>query len=212
MVLRRTGGHLQIVCNGVFLISAENESSSRALIRAARSHLPERPVDVLIGGLGLGNALDEALDLPRLRSLTVVELEPAVLDWFHGYGGSLAERAAADARVRMLLGDVRDALAGASDRWDLIALDTDNGPDWLVRPANAHIYGAAGLLRVRRALRVDGVAVYWTAGHSAAFEAALTSVFGGVRAVEAVDIVGGRPHTSVMYVVHGEWRRRRPRP
>ena len=76
LVLRLRGGDdWEVISNGTFLIAGSNEVSSRALVTAAVPELPDRPLDVLIGGLGLGYALDEALDLPRLRSVTVVELE-----------------------------------------------------------------------------------------------------------------------------------------
>jgi spermidine synthase len=200
LVLRRHGRHLEIVSNGVFLISTENEASSRALVRAARPLLPSRPLDVLIGGLGVGHALDEALDIPGLRSVTVVELEPMVLTWYRRYGGAAAVRAAADVRVRLLIDDVGAVLARAAGAYDLVALDTDNGPDWLVREANAGLYDGAGLRRTNRALRAAGVAAFWLTGHHAVFRAALESVFADVSASEAVDVVGGRPHTYVMYV------------
>lgn len=200
LALRRRGGHLEIVSDGVFLISTENEVSSRALVRAARPLLPARPLDVLIGGLGVGHALDEALDLPGLRSLTVVEIEPVVVDWFKRYGGLPASRAAIDARVNVHVGDVGEVVAAAGPDYDLAAFDTDNGPEWLVREANARLYGPAGLQRARAVLRPGGVAAFWTMGASASFAAALGRVFADVAAVEAIDVVGGRPHTYVVYV------------
>jgi spermidine synthase len=199
LVLRRHGRHLEIVSNGVFLISTENEASSRALVKAARPLLPPRPLDVLIGGLGFGHALDEALGLPGLRSLTVAELEPTVLEWYRRYGGAVAARAVGDPRVRLLVADVGVVLAAASAAYDLVALDTDNGPDWLVREANAGLYDEAGLLRTRAALRAGGVAAFWLTGHNLAFRAALEKNLAEVTAAEAVDVVGGRHHTYVMY-------------
>ncbi len=203
-MLRRIQGHLEIVCNGVFLVSTENEASSRALVRAARSILPPRPLDVLIGGLGVGHALDEALELPGLRSLTVVEIEPVVVDWYRRYGGACAARAAADRRVTLCVGDVAEVLARAAGDFDLVALDTDNGPDWLVREDNAGLYEEAGLRRAHRALRPGGVAAFWTTGHHAGFREALAGVFADVTATEAVDVIGGRPHTYVMYAARAD--------
>jgi spermidine synthase len=200
LALRRRGRHLEIVSNGVFLVSTENEVSSRALVRAARPLLPARPLDVLIGGLGVGHALDEALELPGLRSLTVVEIEPVVVDWFKRYGGLSASRAAIDARVCLRIGDVGEVVAAAGADYDLVALDTDNGPEWLVREANARLYESAGLRCARAVLRPGGAAAFWTMGASASFAAALERVFADVAAVEAVDVIGGRPHTYVIYV------------
>ena len=54
LVLLRRGDELQLVCDGAFVIASCNERSSRALVAAARPFLPKGPLDVLIGGLGLG--------------------------------------------------------------------------------------------------------------------------------------------------------------
>ena len=72
---------------------------------------------VLIGGLGLGYALDEALDLECAEVVTVAEFEPCILSWFERYGGERARRAAADGRARILIADVHDALREASCDW-----------------------------------------------------------------------------------------------
>ena len=76
LVLRRTGDGLEVISNGTFLISAANEASSRALVTAALPFLPARSLRVLIGGLGLGYALEAALDEPRVESVVVAEIEP----------------------------------------------------------------------------------------------------------------------------------------
>ena len=88
------------------MIAGCNERSSRALIAAARPHLPRRPLDVLIGGLGMGYALDEALDLPVLRGVTVAEYEPLIVRWFATHMRERAARAERDARSRIVVADV----------------------------------------------------------------------------------------------------------
>lgn len=200
LVLRRNGAHLEIICDGVFLISTRNEVSSRALIAAAAQELPQRPLDVLIGGLGVGHALDEALGLPGLRSVTVVEIEPVVIEWFSRYGEDRAQRALDDLRVHLECDDVLARLITARQAFDLIALDTDNGPGWLVRRENAGLYVPHGLRRVRAALRPEGVAVFWATGYDDRFAARLKAVFGAVTTVEAVDTLDGRSLAFLMYV------------
>ena len=115
---------------------------------------------VLVGGLGIGDALDEALTCERVAAVTVAELEPVVVRWFREYGEETARRAqeAEDAgRARIVVADVAELLAGATGAWDVVALDTDNGPEWLVRAENARLYAPAGLRAVRAALRPGGV-------------------------------------------------------
>jgi spermidine synthase len=203
LVLRRTGADLEIVLNGAFLISTANEESSRALVRAALPHAGGRRLDVLIGGLGLGYALDEALRLPAVRSVTVAEFEPVVADWFREFGEERARRADAAeraGRLTVLLTDVADVLASSPGGYDAVCLDTDNGPDWLVREENAGLYDAGGLRRARAALRPGGVAVFWATGRSAAFEELLLASFVTIEVMPATDIVAGRPHEYSMYV------------
>ncbi|HUK78415.1 MAG TPA: spermidine synthase [Thermoleophilia bacterium] len=205
LALLRRGDELQIVCNGAFVIASSNERSSRALIAAARPYLPDRPLDVLIGGLGMGYALDEALDLPALRGVTLAEYEPLIVEWFTTHMRERAARVERDARSRIVVADVRDLLAGGA-RYDLIALDTDNGPRWLIRAGNAGLYEADGLRQTASVVRPDGVVVFWSPERYAAFESALEGAFGAVSAAPARDVVEGRPIDYVMYVC------REPRP
>jgi spermidine synthase len=200
LVLRARGGHLEVISNGSFLISTENEASSRALVTAAGAWLPEGPLQILIGGLGLGYALDEALRLPSARAVTVAELEPVMVSWFERYGGERARRAAADHRARVVVADVMDVLQTASETYDLICLDTDNGPQWLVREPNAALYGDGGIRAAFRALRPGGAAVFWSPEHYPRFEAALATHFPMLRDVVAMDVVHGRSLEYVMYV------------
>ena len=154
LVLRRAPAGLEIVANGVFLVSAANAASSRALVAAAWPHVDGDALRVLIGGLGIGDALDEALACERVASVTVAELEPVVVRWFHEHGGEPAGRAQAAeraGRARIVVADVADVLGGAAEAWDVVALDTDNGPEWLVRGENARLYAPAGLCAVRAA-------------------------------------------------------------
>jgi spermidine synthase len=203
LVLRRGTAGLEIVANGVFLVSAANAASSRALVAAAWPCATGDALDVLIGGLGIGDALDEALACERVASVTVVELEPTVVRWFREYGGEAARRAAVAehvGRARVVAGDVADVLETSREAWDVVALDTDNGPEWLVRGENARLYAVSGLCAARAALRPGGVAVYWCPEGSPSLEGDLRDVFDEVHAETAVDVIDGRPFTSTMYV------------
>ena len=203
LVLRRGPAGLEIVAGGVFLVSAANAASSRALVGVAWPFVQGGALNVLIGGLGIGDALDEALACERVASVTVAELEPVVVRWFRAHGGEPASRADAAeraGRARLVVADVADLLAGSDAVWDLIALDTDNGPEWLVRGENARLYSTSGLCRVRAALRPGGVAVFWSPEEYPAFEGDLRDVFDAVEMVTAVDVIDGRPLEYTMYV------------
>jgi spermidine synthase len=199
LVLLRRGDELQLVCDGAFVIASCNERSSRALVAAARPFLPAGPLDVLIGGLGMGYALDEALDLPGLRGVTVAEYEPLIVEWYATHMRARASRAERDARSRIVVADVADLLPGGP-RYDLIALDTDNGPQWLLRAGNARLYEAGGLRQVAAAVRPTGVVVFWSPERYAEFEAVLGESFGDVQASPVSDVVDGRSVDYTMYV------------
>jgi spermidine synthase len=203
LVLRRGAAGLEVIANGVFLVSAANAASSRALVAAAWPCVPGDGLHVLIGGLGIGDALDEALACPRVASVTVAELEPVIVRWFREHGGDMARRvveAERAGRARIVTGDVAGLLGEKPGAWDVVALDTDNGPEWLVRGENAGLYSPAGLRRVSAALRPGGVAVYWSPERYPLFEGDLADVFDAVERVAAIDIIDGRPHDYTMYV------------
>jgi spermidine synthase len=203
LVLRRGAAGLEVIANGVFLVSAANAASSRALVAAAWPSVPGDELRVLIGGLGIGDALDEALACARVGSVTVAELEPVIVRWFREHGGALARRAA-DAerggRARIIAGDVAGVLEEAPGAWDVVALDTDNGPEWLVRGENAGLDSPAGIRCVYAALRPGGAAVYWSPERYPMFEGDLADVFAEVELVAAVDVIDGRAHEYTMYV------------
>lgn len=206
LVLRRTGADLEVILNGAFLISTANEASSRALVSAALPRLAGDGLEVLIGGLGLGYALDEALAERRVAHVTVAEYEPVIVRWFRAYGERRAARAAAAeraGRVHIECADVADVLARDAGRYDLVALDTDNGPAWLVRDENAGLYSEAGARLAAAALRPGGAAVFWSPERYGVFEEVLGRVFAAVVPTSAVDTVQGRAHEYTMYVALG---------
>jgi spermidine synthase len=207
-VLRRSGADLEVIADGTFLISGANEDSSAALITAGLPFLVDAVgarvgLEVLIGGLGLGYALDAALVEPRVERVTVVEYEPLIVEWCRTYGEGRAARLAAGeaaGRARVLKADVADVMRQRPGAFDLVALDTDNGPDWLVREANAGLYDEAGVALARDTLRPGGVAVFWSPDRYDWFAARLAAAFALVAEVPAHDHVDGRRHEYTMYV------------
>jgi len=192
-----------VILNGAFLISTANDASSRAMVSAAVPHLAGEALEVLIGGLGLGYALDEALACERVAHVTVAEYEPAIVRWFRAHGEGRAARAAAGeraGRAAIAVADVADVLAAHPGTFDLVSLDTDNGPEWLVREANAGLYSEAGVKLARRALRPGGAVVFWSPDRSTAFEQSLAGVFARVARVAAFDVVQGSRYEYTMYV------------
>jgi len=181
LVLRRAGADHEVIANGTFLMDTRDGRSERALVREAVAGL--RDARVLIGGLGVGFSLDEALRAPGVGEIVVVELEPAVIDWarthLRAHGGAGLD----DPRVRLVVADLGDALGALEGPFDAICLDVDNGPGWLVHEHNRGLYADAGLRRIRGLLRPGGRLAVWAAAADREFEARLRERFGAVRSL-----------------------------
>jgi spermidine synthase len=181
LVLRRAGVDHEVIVNGTFLMDTRGGRSERALVREAVAGL--RDARVLLGGLGVGFSLDEALRAPGVAKVLVCEIEPAVVEWAHthlrGHGGAGLD----DPRVSLAVGDLGDTLESLDGPLDAICLDVDNGPGWLVHERNRRLYADAGIALLRSRLRPGGRLTVWAAAADAEFEARLRDRFDAVRAV-----------------------------
>jgi spermidine synthase len=189
LVLRRAGGHLELIMNGVFLMSTSNGASERELVRAARPR-----GRLLIGGLGAGFSLAEAAAAPQVRDVVVVESEADVIAWGDTYFRPYNEGALANPKVTVIHADLADYLRGAAPGgFDGICLDTDNGPGWLSKPGNAALYSEAGLGRLRDLLAPGGRLAVWAAHESGEFAVRLGKVFGSVAGSVVGSVAGCVP-------------------
>ena len=118
---------------------------------------------VLLGGLGVGFSLDEALSLPAVTEVVVVELEPAVVEWARTHLRGRLRHGLDDRRVRLVVADLRDALVTLDGPFDAICLDIDNGPGLARPPRERRVYADAGLDRLGRLLRPGGRLTVWAA-------------------------------------------------
>jgi spermidine synthase len=201
IVLRRAGPHYEIISNGVFLMDTRDGRSERELVTAATAAAPS-PVRLLLGGLGVGFSLVEALRSPAVAAVTVVEVEPAVLRW-HRPGGPLAPfsgGAVADPRVTTVEADLLAWLPAGSDRFDAVCLDVDNGPEWTVTDRNAALYGPAGLAALADRLAPGGVLATWSSAAAEEFEARLRERYAEVD-VRRVPV--DRGESDVIYLARG---------
>jgi predicted membrane-bound spermidine synthase len=141
VVLRRRGECFEIIANGCFLMDSSDGRSERLLISAALDMLDQpHGASLLIGGLGIGFSLAEASADPRPGQICVVERERAVIDW-HTRGTEPLRRFAGtghdDPRTRIVHDDLLQHLRTASERYDAVCLDIDNGPGWTMTSARA---------------------------------------------------------------------------
>ncbi|HHW91237.1 MAG TPA: spermine/spermidine synthase [Firmicutes bacterium] len=191
MVLTRRGEHYEIIFNGVFLMATYGGESEREMVRLALREISRRGrkkgIQLLIGGLGMGFSLQEALKSRAVERVVVVEVAPPVIKWNRCYFGGFNDNALSDGRTELVLDDLYLYLKRATpENYDGIILDIDNGPDWLVLASNQRLYTGAGLSRVRDLLRPGGCFVLWSLTKNAAFREELSRLFSTFR-VERVD-------------------------
>jgi len=160
---------------GQELMNSRKHGSEDALgaLPCKRLKNPERAC-VLIGGLGMGFTLAAALaGVGPQAEVTVAELIPGVVEWNRGPLGERSGRPLDDPRTRVFIGDVSKLLRRGRQRYDVIALDVDNGPEGLTRDSNDWLYSLEGIAVAQQALRPNGILAYWSAGPDRDFSEAL---------------------------------------
>ncbi len=162
-------------------------------------------LDIVVGGLGLGCTAEEVLRFREVRSLTVVELFPAVIEW-HRKGLIETEPALTeDVRCRLMEADFFE-LALSEGGFDpetpgrcyhAIIVDIDHTPDLLLDEKNSRLYTPEGLGQIARFLHPGGVFGLWS-DHppDEEFRRRLESVFGSA---EAREVTFDNPFTSESY-------------
>jgi spermidine synthase len=168
---------LELRANGVFVMDTAEHASEKALADAALD-VVEHPRRVLVGGLGLGFTLDRVLGDRRVEHVDVVEIEPALVDWMRDGTIPHGRQLLADRRARVVVADIATAVAEAGEAaYDVVLLDVDNGPGYLVHETNAALYETPFLTDVHGVLSPGGSLVVWSAGRAPALARAMRSVF-----------------------------------
>ena len=181
-----------IRANGLELMNGFCHDSEMALGRLAAEMARGPEPRILLGGLGLGYtaaALAQALG-PR-GTVIVAEFSAAVIDWFHRHVSRFVLPVVPD-NLSIVHADVADLLA-VEDRFDLIVLDIDNGPEPLVMAGNSDLYAVDGLRSLHRCLSQNGSVLLWSGFESAEFAAGAEQA--GFR-VRCEPFVRGRPDVS----------------
>ncbi len=199
LVLREHDGVYELISNGVFLMDSSDGRSERELVAlalAATDGWHDR--HVLLAGLGVGFSLAEALGASDVERVVVVESEPAVVRWNRELTGPRTGGRVDDPRVQCDVADVVTWLQGpVTERFDVICLDVDNGPDWTVRDENRWLYTDEGLDAAHDRLVEGGALTVWSAARAPAFERRLRRRFGAVERRE-VPVARGGP--DVLYL------------
>ncbi len=171
--------HYEVVVNGTSLFSTYNRDSERALARLAVYPVLtlRRPLHVLIGGLGIGYTLGAVLEYKEVCSVTVVEKEKTVVDWYKTYFGPYNGKSIEDPRVSIVVGDFLSFIRNTRIAYDSMCLDLDNGPDWLVWEENRVLYEESGLNQIKNVMKSGGCLGIWSSSRADLFEDRLRRIF-----------------------------------
>ncbi len=152
-----------------YLMSSLFTVAEVELARLGLAPLPDRALDVVVGGLGLGYTAGAALADARVESLTVVDAVGEVIDWHRRDLLPDTAGLAAHPRVRLVEGDFFALAAGdgfdtgqPGRRFDAVLLDVDHSPRHVLHPSHAAFYRADGLRALRRLVVDDGVFALWS--------------------------------------------------
>jgi spermidine synthase len=174
---------LELRVNGVFVMDTVETSSEKGLATAALKQV-ENPRTVVVGGLGLGFTMHEVLADTRVEKLVVVEIEDALVQWMRDGTVPHGPAYLADERLTVMVADIQVAMAEATTAaYDLVLLDVDNGPGFLVYDENESVYQREFLEQTKACLRPGGAVVIWSAAETPTLQAELKDVFGNAVAI-----------------------------
>jgi len=161
-------------------------------------------LDVAVGGLGLGFTAAEALRNENVRSLLVIDLFQAVIDWQQAGLVPMGKMLANDSRCELRQGDFFELarkgfdITEAGRKFDAVLLDIDHSPKHFLDASNESFYTTEGLAGIHNQLKSSGSFALWSNDPaSEAFTRHLKSVFGSAA---AHDIAFPNPYTNSMSV------------
>jgi spermidine synthase len=165
-----TGGDVyEVKLGDEYLMSSRFTVAEVEVARIALDALPDRDLDVVVGGLGLGYTAQAVLDDPRVRSLVVVDALEAVIGWHERGLVPVSVSSSSDPRCRLVHGDFFALTAG--EGWDsaqpgrlfdAVVVDIDHSPRHLLHPSHAAFYTEDGVRRLAARLRPGGVYTLWS--------------------------------------------------
>lgn len=199
---RATDGSVvhELVVAGVFAMDSADTSTETALAQLALERV-DAPTRVLVGGLGLGFTAWQVLKDRRVRDLHVVELEEDLVHWARlGLTPTLGVLAR-HPRVTLHVEDAALPVAGDGEPvgpWDLVLLDVDNGPSFLVHEDNERLYSAPALSSLLSRLAPGGGLAIWAAQR----EPDLLDTLRGLATTEEVVLPVKRQGRSLEYALY----------
>ena len=161
----------EVILNGEFLMSSLFHAVEEALADLGLAVTPPGPLDVLVGGLGLGYTAAAALRHPNVSSLSIVEYLGPVIEW-HGKGlVQLGAELTGDPRTCFIETDFFASATRPREGFDpmlpgrkfhAILLDIDHSPRHWLNPRHSALYSREGLTTLGQNLHKGGVFAMWS--------------------------------------------------
>ena len=200
-VEERSADVLELRVNGVFVMDT-HETTSETELAAVALGLVEDPRDVVVAGLGLGYTTQRVLSDPRVEQVTVVEIEQALVGWMRDGTVPHGPGLLADKRVHVVNTDIVMAVAEATSTYDLILLDVDNGPGYLVHDSNSDVYERGFLESTQRILNAGGAVVVWSSAPAPGLVVTMQQVFGNCAEHRYDVLLQEREEQYLLYLSH----------
>ncbi|YCM45520.1 hypothetical protein V2O64_05745 [Verrucomicrobiaceae bacterium 227] len=161
----------EIILGNSFLMSSlftvvEQELSKFGLAATIKS-FPDEPLDVIVGGLGLGYTARAALEFPEVGSLRIVDYLKPVIEWHQKELVPLGKGLNDDPRCEYVLGDFFKLSLGEGydeniQQFHAVLLDIDHSPAHLLTQDNAGFYSTEGLTEFAKKIKPGGVFGLWS--------------------------------------------------
>ena len=202
----------EMILNGEFLMSSLFHAVEDALADLGLAAAKPGPLDVVVGGLGLGYTAAAALRHERVKALVIVDFLQPVIRWHKTGLVPLGAGIAGDPRTRFLEGDffAMASVPGSgfdpeapSRKFHAILLDIDHTPQHWLNERHAAFYTLEGLSELRRHLLPGGVFAMWSdEAPDRGFCSKLENVFPSVRAhtVSFPNPIRGGESSGTVYV------------
>ena len=135
VTVRRTGERLYMQVNGKTDASNLGDAHAQIFASLAPLLIHKHPGEVAVIGIGSGMSAGVALQMPHVRHVDVIEIEPAVVDilkYFDKYNFELRK----DKRASIFVEDGRNFLLRRRKKYDVIVSEPSN--PWIAGIANLY--------------------------------------------------------------------------
>ncbi len=144
---------------------------SKLSLAALKEHKLDHDLDIVVGGLGLGYTAAAALEDPSVKSLLVIDVMEAVINWHRRELVPLGKELSSDPRCSLVHDDffeVATSNTGGFDKTEpeklvhAVLLDIDHSPSHWLNQENSTFYTEQSLGKLADKLHPGGLFGLWS--------------------------------------------------